>query len=255
MKSRVATIARYTLLEALRTRLPAIALVAVGLLFLSSLFVEQIAITGGTRLRTGFYAAGARWAAVFIVAFHVLAAVAREFDDKGLEVLLALDLPRSHYVLGRLAGFVALGVLLAIVACVPLSWSAAAPALLQWGISLAFELAIVAALALFCILTFNHLMPAAGFVAAFYVLARVLTAIRLMAASPVAAADTSHHAMRLAVDGLAWVLPAFDGWTQTAWLVNAQAAWGELGKIAGEGTLYVLLLAAAAMFDLYRKNF
>ena len=62
MKSRVATIARYTLLEALRTRLPAIALVAVGLLFLSSLFVEQIAITEGTRLRTGFYAAGARWA-------------------------------------------------------------------------------------------------------------------------------------------------------------------------------------------------
>ena len=255
MKSRVATIARYTLLEALRTRLPAIALVALALLVLAGLFVEQIAVTEGARFRTGFYAASARWVTVFIIVFHVLAAVAREFDDKVLDVLLALDLPRSHYLLGRLAGFLAIGTLLAGAACLPLVWSASAPALLQWGISLGFELAIVAALALFCIFTFNNLMPAAGFVAAFYVLARVLTAMRLMAANPIAGADTEHHAIALVVDGLAYVLPAFDGWTQTAWLVNQPAAWTDLGAIAAQGALYVALLAGAAMFDLYRKNF
>jgi hypothetical protein len=244
MKSRVATIARYTLLEALRTRLPAIALVALALLFLAGLFVEQIAVTEGARFRTGFYAASARWVTVFIIVFHVLAAVAREFDDKVLDVLL-----------GRLAGFLAIGTLLAGAACLPLVWSASAPALLQWGISLGFELAIVAALALFCIFTFNNLMPAAGFVAAFYVLARVLTAMRLMAANPIAGADTEHHAIALVVDGLAYVLPAFDGWTQTAWLVNQPAAWTDLGAIAAQGALYVALLAGAAMFDLYRKNF
>ena len=71
----------------------------------ASFFVEQIAITESARFQTGFYAAAARFAAVFIVALHVLASVAREFDDKGLDMLLALDLPRSHYVLGKLAGF------------------------------------------------------------------------------------------------------------------------------------------------------
>jgi len=255
MNTRIAAIARYTLLEALRTRLPALALVALAVLFLGGIFVEQIAITEGVRFRTGFYAAGARWVCVFIIAFHVLSAVAREFNDKVLDVLLALDLPRAHYLLGRLAGFVATGALLAGAACLPLLWSAPAPALLQWAMSLAFELAIVAALALFCIVTFNQLMPAAAFVVAFYLLARVLTAMRLIAANPIAGSDTSHYVIKLVLDGLAYLLPAIDGWTQTAWLVNQRAAWTDLGEIAVQGALYVLLLAGAAMFDLYRKNF
>jgi hypothetical protein len=186
----------------------------------------------------------------------VLASVAREFDDKGLDILLALDLPRSHYVLGKLVGFLGIGAVLACAACLPLLALAPGTAVVQWGISLAFELAIMAALALFCIITFNQLMPAAGFVAAFYLLARTITAIQLMGANPVAGADSaSHQVMSRMVEGLALVLPAFDGWTQTAWLVNQPAAWTEVGAIAGQGALYVALLAAAAMFDLYRKNF
>ena len=170
MKSRVATIAHYTLLEGWRTRLPAIVLAVLALTACASFFVEQLAITEGTRFRAGFYAAAARWATVLIVSLHVLAAIARELDDKVLDVLLALDLPRSCYVLGRLAGFTALAALIAVAACLPLAWSVPATALLQWGVSLAFELAIVAALALFCAITFSQIVPAAGFVAGFYVL-------------------------------------------------------------------------------------
>jgi uncharacterized membrane protein len=93
MKSRAATIARYTLLEALRTRLPAFSLVVLALLVAAGFFVEQIAIIEGARFRTGFYAAAARWATVFIVALHVIAAVARELDDKVLDVVLARICP------------------------------------------------------------------------------------------------------------------------------------------------------------------
>lgn len=121
---------------------------------------------------------------------------------------------------------------------------------------MAFELAIVTALALFCIITFNQLLPAAGFVVVFYLLARTLTSMRLMAAHPVAGADSiSHRVMSWAVEGIALVLPALDGWTQNAWLINQPAAWTELGWIAAQGALYVVLLTAAAMFDFYRKNF
>ena len=256
MPFRAAIIARYTLLEALRTRLPAFSLVVLALLVAAGFFVEQLAITEGVRFRAGFYAAAARWATVFIVALHVIAAVAREFDDKVLDVLLALDLPRSHYVLGRLAGFAAVAVIIAAAACVPLAWSVPAGALAQWGISLAVELAIVAALALFCAITFNQLVPAAGFVAAFYVLARALTAMRLISANPVADADTlSHQVLGFFVEGLALVLPGLEGWTRTDWLVNQPAAWATIAIITAQGALYVVLLAAAAMFDLHRKNF
>src|SRR6185436_18217954 len=138
----------------------------------------------------------------------------------------ALDLPRSHYVLGRLAGFVAVAALIAVAACVPLAWSVPPAALAQWGLSLAFELAIVAALALFCAITFNQIVPAAGFVAAFYVLARALTAMRLIGANPIAEADAfTHRAISFVVEGLALVIPALEGWTRTEWLLDQPAPW------------------------------
>jgi len=256
MDSRIATIARYTLLEALRTRLPALVLTTLLALLAASFFIESISVTEGARFQAGFYATGMRLASVFIATLYVLVSVTRELDDKGLDVLLALDLPRAHYVLGKLAGFLAIALLIALAASLPLAWLAAPQAAMQWLVSLGLELAIVVALALFCILTFSQLTPAASFVLAFYLLARSLTAIRLMGAHPLAGADTlSHQVIQFLVEILALILPSFDAWTQTAWLVNEPASWSALLQLAGQSALYVVLLAAAAMFDFYRKNF
>jgi len=256
MDSRIATIARYTLLEALRTRLPALVFLALLALLGASFFIEAISVTEGARLQAGFYASGARLASAFIAGIFVLVSVTREFDDKGLDVLLALDLPRSHYILGKLAGFTAIAALIAIAASLPLAWLASPQALLQWALSLGLELAIVVALALFCIVTFNQLTPAASFVLAFYLLARALTAIRLMSAHPLTGADTlSHEVIRFLVEALALVMPALDAWTRTAWLVNEPAPWPVILQLAGQSALYVVLLAAATMFDFHRKNF
>jgi ABC-type transport system involved in multi-copper enzyme maturation permease subunit len=256
MTPQIATIARYTLLEAMRTRLPELVAAVIVLLGAASLFVNEIAVTEGPRLQTGFYAATMRLAAVFITGLYVLTSVTREFNDKGLEALLALDLPRSHYILGKLAGFLAIGAIIAAAAAVPLAFLAPPAAAVQWAVSLALELGVVVALALFCVLTFSQLMPAASFVLAFYLLARTLTAIRLMGATPVSgASDLSHQVIRFVVEGLALILPALDGWTRTAWLVDKGAGWGDLGALAGQGAMYIALLTAAAMFDFYRKNF
>lgn len=256
MNRQITTIARYTLLEARRTRLPQLVLSAIVLLGAAGFFVREIAVTESTRLQTGFYAATMRLTGVFIIGLYVLSSVAREFSDKGLDVVLALDLPRSHYILGKLAGFLVIGVLVAIAVSMPLALLAAPGAALQWGVSLAFELAIVVALSLFCIVTFSQLMPAASFVLAFYLLARALTAIRLMSAHPLTGADTlSHQFMSMMMEGLALVMPALDAWTRTAWLVDQPAAWTEIGVLAGQSALYVALLAGATMFDFYRKNF
>ncbi|MFN7087122.1 MAG: ABC transporter permease [Burkholderiales bacterium] len=256
MDPRITTIARYTLLEAARTRLAGLVLSAILLLVAASFFVQEIAVTESARLQTGFYAAAMRLAAIFIAALYVLSSMSREFNDKGLDVVLALDLPRSHYILGKLAGFLLLAILIAAAVTAPLVLLAAPTAALQWGVSLVFELAIVVALSLFCIVTFSQLMPAASFVMAFYLLARALTAIRLMSAHPLTGAETfTHRFIAATVEGLALVVPALDRWTQTAWLVNRQASWADIGTLAGQSVLYMALLAAAAMFDFYRKNF
>ncbi len=256
MNPAIITIARYTLLEALRTRLPVLMLLALLALLMASFFVESIAVTEGARLQAGFYAAGVRLACVFIVGLYVLVSMTREFNDKGLDVLLALDLPRSHYILGKLAGFLVIAALIAVAACLPLAWLSTPQAVLQWAASLAFELAIVVALALFCIVTLNQLTPAASFVLAFYLLARSLTAIRLMSAHPIADAGAlSHQVIQFLVEALALVMPALDAWTQTAWLVNHETAWGEVARLAWQSALYTTLLVAATMFDFHRKNF
>ena len=256
MNPGIITIARYTLLEALRTRLPVLVLIVLAAVLGASFFIEALSVTEGARFQAGLYASGARLACVFIAGIFVLVSVTREFDDKGLDVLLALDLPRSHLVLGKLAGFLAIGALIAVAASLPLAWFTAPQAVLQWAASLALELAVIVALALFCIITFNQLTPAASFVLAFYLLARSLTAIRLMSANPVAGGDTlSHQVIQFLVEALALIMPSFDSWTQTAWLVNEPAPWSAILLLTGLGALYVALLAAATLFDLYRKNF
>ena len=65
----------------------------------------------------------------------------------------------------------------------------------------------------------------------------------------------SHRVMTWLIEALALVVPPLDAWTRTAWLVDARAAWNALGGIATHAVLFVAVLAAAAVFDLSRRNF
>jgi ABC-type transport system involved in multi-copper enzyme maturation permease subunit len=256
MKNRIVTIARFGLLEAVRTRLPLIAAVVVLALFAASYFVREIAIAESTRFQTAFYAATIRYATVFVTTLFVIASVSREFQDKGLEMVLALDLPRAQYVLGRLFGFIAIGGALALLAGIPLLHLAGWEPASQWTVSLAVELAVIAALGIFCVVTFNQLLPAASFVIAFYLLARAIAAIRLISSNPVGGADSlSQQVMAWLIEAIALVVPGLDRWTRTTWLVDEPASWAAIAAIVGQGMIFVVVLGAAAMFDLDRKNF
>lgn len=250
----IAIIARFTLLEAARTRLFWLFGGLLAAIFGLALFVEQLAIIEGERLLTVFAGAATRFAAVFVVCLHVLSSVVREFNDKGLELTLSFDLRRTDYVAGRLLGFVAVALALALLATLPQLLPAPAAAL-QWGASLALELSIMAALALFCIVTFTQLMPAAAFVCAFYLLARALSALRLMAATPVGGEDAlSHQVVTWLLETIARVMPALDGFAGAGWLADGAPGWAVVGAHATQAAIYVALLAAAAMFDFHRRN-
>ena len=251
----IVTIARFTVLEAWRTRLPWLFVVVLGLILGAAYFLQQLAITESTRLQIAFSAAVTRFAAVFILSLHILTSIMREFNDKGLELTLSFDIRRSHYILGRLLGFALIALLMAVIATLPQLLLAPLSAALQWGISLALELALMAALSLFCIVTFTQLMPAASFVFGFYLLARTLTAIRLISDTPLVGAGTlTHQAAMWLIDLLALVLPALDRYTQSIWLSDGAATWSTLTALAMQSVLYVALLGAAAMFDFYRRN-
>jgi len=256
LSPQIVTFARFTLLEAVRTRFPWHLIVVLALISATAYFIQLIAVTESTRLQIAFSAAATRLAAVFMLSLHILTSMVREFNDKGLELILSFELPRSRYVVGRLSGFVLIALMVAILASVPQLLIAPVGSALQWGVSLALELTIVAALSLFCIVTFTQLIPAASFVLGFYLLSRALTAIRMMNDAPLVHGDgMSHQFMSLFVDMLALVLPALDYYAQTSWLIDNSASWQTLGANAVQTALYVVLLCAAAIFDFYRRNF
>jgi hypothetical protein len=254
-RRQIVIIARFTMLEAARTRLFWLFGAALVVVFAATFFVQQLAIIESTRLQIEFSAAATRLAAAFVLCLHVLSSIVREFNDKGLELTLSFDVRRTDYVLGRLLGFGAVALPIALMATLPQMLLAPLPAVLQWGVSLALELIIMAALSVFCIVTFTQLIPAAAFVAAFYVLARALSAIRLISDTPIVDANAlSHRVMSWLVEALALVIPALDRFAAGAWLADAAAGWPAVGANAAQAVLYVALLGAAAMFDFHRRN-
>jgi ABC-type transport system involved in multi-copper enzyme maturation permease subunit len=253
--NKIAIIARFTLLEAVRTRLPLVTLAIMALLFLGGLFVQHISVTETARMQTGFLAAALRLSLVFILSLHVAASMVREFNDKGVELLLSLDLPRAGYYLGRFLGFAGIALALALAAGGLLFTVVHSTAVAWWTASLAFELTLVAALALFCVITFVQIMPAISFVVAFYLLARGISAVRLLAASPLLSpAEWSNRAVAWLVDGLAWLLPDLGRFTPTSWLVDQSPDFAAVGSLALQSLIYGAVLVCAGLYDLYRKS-
>ncbi len=256
MPAQLLSIIRLTLLEALRTRLLWFAVLVVVAGAGLALFLDSIAITEGREIRVGVLAAGLRLAAVLLVSLFVIGSTLREFDDKVVDLLLSLPLPRSVYLLGKLAGFVMFAVILSGLFMVPLLVLAAPAGVLLWGGALVAELAIVAALALFCLLTFQHLPVALGVVAGFYVLARAMGAIQLMARGTFYDPGSLFHVVSArAVDAVAFLLPELYRFGPAEWLMYDPVEAAELVPILGQAVIYTTLLVAAALVDLYRREF
>ena len=256
MLRHILPIARYTLLEALRNRLLwlALILVASGLAFTQ--FLQQVAITESNQIQAALLAALLRVGAVFMLAGFVVTSMVREFNDKVTELILSRPLERSSYFLGKLAGYAVVAVALALMFSLPLALFAPAARVALWGLSLACELLLVTAFALFCVLTLSQVMSALAAVAGFYLLSRSISALQIMAANPLSDGPSlGQHAVNFLVDAIAFLLPGLDSMTQTGWLIYDAPRVEDIAQLLAQTAAYVLLLSGAALFDLQRKNF
>lgn len=250
------SIARFTFIEALRNRLFwlvfVVLLAALGL----TEFIGAIAITESIPIRAAFLGALLRFSAVFIVGLFVIASGVREFNEKGLELVLSLPLPRAGYYLGKLAGFSLFALLTALLCAAPLLFYAPAGQVLLWGVSLSCELLIVTAFSLLCLLTFRQVTLALSAVIGFYVLARSLAAIQLIGGGSLAdAGSLAQQVINTTLAVIAFALPGLDRFTSSAWLVYHTGDWSSLAYVLGQTLVYLPLLAGAGLFDLYRREF
>ena len=249
-----ATFARFILLEARRGGLPWLALAAVAVALALAAFLSQVALTETRELQASVMGALLRASAAFLITVHVASSTVRELNDKGLELFLSFPLPRSTQYLGRLAGFAATAVFLALACALVLLAVAPLPAVALWGLSLAVEGVLVAAAALFFSLTLAQLVPAIAATAGLYMLARSMAAIQAMASSPLSEPSAAGEAARFAVDAVALLLPRLDAATRTEWLLYGASFDGDYARALLGMALYAVLVTAAGLFDFYRRS-
>ena len=252
----IAVIARYTALEAFRTRyiwlVATLVLAGVSI----SLFTGDLAITETRATQAAITAALLRFAAVLLVILFVITSVHRDFSDKSLELMLSLPLPRAGYYLGKLAGYALIAAVTAAPVCILMMFFAPAQAGLIWGLSLLLELVLVCALSLLFAFAFKQITGAISAALLFYLLGRSIAAIQLMAHGPLTnQAKVSTQFTSGLVDGLAYLLPDLDQFSRSAWLVYPTGDSAALLPLLVQTIIYVTLLSGIALFDLYRKNF
>jgi ABC-type transport system involved in multi-copper enzyme maturation permease subunit len=248
-------IARYTVLEAARNRL--LWLVAFALLaaLAGAAFLGQIAITETARVQAIVIAAAMRLFAVFVVAAFVVTSMVREQNDKVLEVVLSKPLPRASYLFGKLAGFGTVAILLAMVVSLPLIGLMSVSRVLPWTLSLGCELLIVVAVALFCVLTLRQVVTALSGVLAFYLLARSIAALQIIAGATAGSRSWTDKGAAAFLNAIASLLPSLERFTQATWLVDGFPGWSALGIVLTQTAIYLALLTGASLFDLYRQDF
>src|SRR5438132_12039650 len=155
----------------------------------------------------------------------------------------------------KVAGYAMLVSILAVLSALPLAPFANFQGLVLWTVSLVCELLIVTAMSLFCVLSFAQVVPAFAVVAGFYLLSRSMAAMQIIAGAALQDPTLTDRMVNAVVELIALLLPALDGMTQTTWLLGSPPGAGALWAILAQTALYLALIGAAALFDLYRKNF
>ena len=251
----IITIARYTLLEALHSRIALAAVIAIALGVCLGQFTDMLALVDSHGIRAATLAALYRLTAVFLLSSFAIASVVREHNDKSLELIFSLPLPRGGYLLGKWLGCAAAAVVLAVLFALPLSASAPLPAVAVWTLSLALELMLMASASLMCALTFTHVVGSLAASAAFYALSRSIGALLAIGSSSVAPVESAgFQAANLGLQAIAAILPRLDLFTRTDWLTGDALPFADLRLIALQSLAYIVLLLAAGLIDLMRKN-
>jgi hypothetical protein len=256
MYARVFTIAKFTIIEALRNRLVLLLLLVTAISFAMVEFIGDLAITEHRNTQIAILAAFLRLCSVVVVTMFVVSSTVRELQDKTLEMILAMPIHRSQYYLGKLCGFIIVALIVSIVFGFMLMFYGQAETVMIWSISLFMELVLVVAIGLVMLFTFNQIPPALAGVFIIYTAARITTSMYLMAKYPVIShTTTAQKFMDSFIEMLTWLLPDLHRFTQTSWLTSATTDWTLLLPVAGQTLIFLGLLSVVALFDFYRKNF
>ncbi len=255
MNNLLLTIAKYSILEAVRDKFFIFIFMGIIAFFCISLFIGELAITEGVQMQAAILASTLRLFSVFTMSLFVITSMIREFNDKGFELILSQQLPRSSYYFGKFIGFSFVALLIALMNGVCLCLYAPADSALLWSFSLFCELLIIISLSLLSLFSLHSITISFSVVMGFYVLSRSIEAIQLISNSPIIAMGSiSNKFMHSLLDIIAYVIPSLYKFTQTEWLIYQTAIADNISIVIGQTLIYTTFISCIALFDLYRKE-
>lgn len=254
---KIRTVARDTILEAVRGRwlwmaaLGALAVVAIAA------FARGLALTEDHEVGLAFAAPIARIVAVLIVSLNAITSLVREQSDRTQLLALAAPMSRSAWLAGKMVGLGAIASLTALVLTLPLLAFGPDPlGTLVWTASLVLELVLMASVCLAIGVVLTQIPPAVGAVVAFYVLARDLHVVQLLAARAQSYSDFGPAGP--VVQAITAVFPRLDLFTRTQWVFGDAGAGGGLisdfSVVLLQAVIYSLLAFSVAALDLRRAQ-
>ena len=248
------TIARFTLLEAVRNRLFILIMAGVICLFVLAEFIGELSIAETRQVQSAILSSLLRVFSISIISLFVITSALRELNDKGLEIILSLPIPRHQYLFGKLLGYGGLSLLISITVSLPLLLYAPTIPVICWFLSLFCEQALVVSLSLVCLFTFANVTISFIAVMAFYFLSRSMETIRLLSESPILESNAfSQDFIHCLVDAMALLLPDLSAFTKSDWLAY-NVDFADIQTALIQTMIYLTILLSAGLFDLYRKN-
>jgi len=255
MMKQIFTLATLVALEALRARFFVTIVILLLIGFGFALFIGQITVIETIAYQSSLLAAFLRLSAVYIVSLFVITSMVHEFQDHSVYLWLSLPIQRSTYILGKFSGFMLIALITAILFGAALLLFVPYLQVGLWTLSLFCELLIITALSLFCVLTFHHTVQTFSVVLGFYILARSISTMQLMAEGPLNnSLSWTDQFINGLINILAMLLPNLVQFTQSEWIVYYTGSFDNLLEIVVQTIIYILLLIAMSLFDLYRKN-
>jgi ABC-type transport system involved in multi-copper enzyme maturation permease subunit len=251
----VRSLARFTVLEAWRSRWLAAAMLMAGAVGAVMLFTGEMALTEQGSVALSLAAPLARLAAVLLVATFAVSVLARELNDGSIELVLSAPVSRLTWVFGRWMGLAGVALGTAVAAALPLALQAPPAALVAWTVSLWLELCLVAGVALLLAISFAQVPAALLSLLAFYAMARLAGVLVLLnSRAPLEAPAVVAQLGDLLLGMLAHLLPRLDLFTRTDWLLGGAGAPAGLGLGAVQLALWLVLVPAVAWLDFAKRR-
>ena len=252
MQHPVLTIARFSLLEAVRGK---IIWIMVSLLLLSlmlSLFIGETTLTETRETQVALMAGFLRLSSVMVIIFFVVSSISRDFQDKSVELLFSISMPRYQVFLGKFFGFGLVALSAAIIFSAGLIFYSDISVVLFWALSLWCELTLVALISLIFILSLEHVAMSLVASIGAYALMRFMPAIQSMGDGPFQD-SVFNQLMNKILDLIDLLLPRLDHFAQSSWLVKGAAAEIDVVYFLLEFVLFVCLFVVVGVIDLKRK--